>query len=91
VTTDFIADEIPPPPKSYDFVLLERGEFVGTRVEWEAKEFVNKPGDYDFVVEYTSSVSEDFAHEEMKMTNAPFWSRERGPVKSNRIRLHITR
>ncbi len=90
VRTDFLADELPPPPKSYDFIVLGPGEFVGTHMGAAAKEFVNAPGEYEFVVEYTSYLSEDYAREAMKMPDMPFWSRERGTVTSNRIKLRVT-
>jgi hypothetical protein len=89
VRTDFMADELPPPPQPYDFVLLSSGDFVGTRLEEPAMHLVTKPGDYEFVVNYTSYLPESYAREVMKMPDAPFWSRERGAVLSNRIKLHI--
>lgn len=92
VGTDFLSDELPPPPQPYDFVLLGPGDFVGTRIGGPAKEFVNKPGEYEFVVEYTSYLSEGFARDVMKMPAAvPFWSRERGATTSNRIKINITK
>lgn len=90
VRTDFLADQLPPPPQPYDFILLESGQFVGTHMGGAAKEFVNGPGDYEFVVEYTSYLSEHYAREVMRMPNLPFWSRERGTVISNRIKLRVT-
>src|SRR5271167_388886 len=72
VHTDFMADELPPPPQPYDFVLLSGGDFIGTRLEEPAKHFVTKPGDYEFVVKYTSYLSESYAREVMKMPNDPF-------------------
>jgi hypothetical protein len=90
VRTDFLADELPPPPKPYDFIVLGPGEFVGTHMEAAAKEFVNAPGEYEFVVEYTSYLSEDYAREVMKMPDMPFWSRARGTLTSNRIKLRVT-
>jgi hypothetical protein len=90
VRTDFLADELPPPPQPYDFVLLEPRQFLGTHVRGAAKEFVNIPGEYEFVVEYTSYLSEHYAREVMKMPNEPFWSRERGTVTSNRIKVRVT-
>lgn len=90
VRTDFLADELPPPPQPYDFVLLEPGEFLGTHTRGAAKEFVNIPGEYEFVVEYTSYLSEHYAREVMKMPNEPFWSRERGTVTSNRVKVRVT-
>jgi hypothetical protein len=90
VTTDFLADELPPPPQPYDFILLQPGEFVGTHMGGAAKEFVNQPGEYEFVVEYSSYLSEHYAREAMKMPSVPFWSRERGTTTSNRIKLRIT-
>jgi hypothetical protein len=90
VHTDFMADELPPPPQPYDFVRLSPGDFLGTRLHEPAKHFVNKPGEYEFVVKYTSYLSESYAREVMKMPNEPFWSRERWSVLSNRIKLRVT-
>jgi hypothetical protein len=90
VRTDFLADELPPPPKPYDFIVLGPGEFVGTHMGGAAKEFVNGPGDYEFVVEYTSYLSDQYARDVMKMPALPFWSRERGTVTSNRVKLRVT-
>ncbi len=55
-----------------------------------AKEFLNEPGVYEFAVEYTSYLSEDYARDIMKMPRVPFWSRQRGTITSNRIKLRIT-
>jgi hypothetical protein len=91
VRTDFLADELPPPPQAYDFILLGPGDFLGMHMGGPATEFVNKPGEYEFVVEYSSYLSEDFAREVMKMpAQVPFWSRERGATRSNRIKINIT-
>jgi len=91
VVTTFLADEPPPPPKLWDFILLDRGEFVGTRVNEPVKHFVSKPGVYELVVEYASYLSEQDAREVMKMPDAPFWSRERGSLLSNRIKVIVTK
>jgi hypothetical protein len=91
VKTNILVDELPPPPQPYDFVLLERGDFVGTYKNGDVTQFINAPGDYELVVEYTSYLSETYAREAMKMPNAPFWSQERGTITSNRIKLHITK
>jgi hypothetical protein len=90
VHMDFTADELPPPPQPYDFVLLSPGDFLGTRLDEPVKDFVIKPGDYEVFVRYTSYLSESYAREAMKMPDKPFWSRDRGAVDSNRIRLHVT-
>jgi hypothetical protein len=39
VRTSFLADELPPPPQSWDFILLEAGQFVGTRVKESVRAF----------------------------------------------------
>ena len=90
VTTTFLGDELPPPPQPWDFVVLDGTQFVGTHVEEPVTHFVNKPGVYELVVEYTSYLSEQYAREAMKMPDATFWSRERGPVLSNRIKVTVT-
>jgi hypothetical protein len=91
IRTEFLADSVPYPPKPYDFIVLEPGEFLGTRLEESAKRFVNAPGDYDFVVEYTSEITEDWARKMLQVpTNVPFWSRERGTISSAPVRVRIT-
>ena len=90
VRTDFLADELPPPPQPYDSVLLQPCEFLGTHMGGAAKEFVKQAGEYELVVEYTSYLSENYAGEVMKVPSLPFWSRERGTVTSNRIKVRIT-
>jgi hypothetical protein len=91
VRTEFLADELPPPPQPYDFVLLEPHQFVGTHLDGAAKEFVNGPGEYEFLIEYTSYLSEHYARDVMKMPSVPFSSRERGPVASTRVKIRITK
>jgi hypothetical protein len=91
VRTDFLADSVPYPPKPYDFVVLEPGEFIGTGVRESVKQFVNVPGEYDFEVEYTSEISEDWARKVLQLPpDVPFWSRERRTISSPRIRVRIT-
>lgn len=90
VVTDFLPDELPPPPQPFDYVLLEPREFIGLHLEEPTTHFVNQPGEYELIVEYTSYLSEKYARDVMKMPDKPFWSRERGLVISNRIKLHIT-
>jgi len=70
--------------------VLDGAQFVGTHVEEPVTHFVNKPGVYELVVEYTSYLSEQYAREAMKMPDATFWSRERGSVLSNRIKVTVT-
>jgi hypothetical protein len=90
VTTSFLADELPPPPQPWDFVVLDGGQFVGTRVDEPVTHFVNKSGVYELVVEYTIYLSEQYAREAMKMPDVPIWSRERGPLMSNRVKVTIS-
>jgi hypothetical protein len=91
VVTTFLADELPPPPQAWDFIMLDVGQFVGTHVTEPVQHFVNKPGVYELVVEYTSYLSEQYAREVMKMPDAPFWSRERGSLLSNRVKVTVTK
>ena len=91
VRTDFLADSVPYPPKPYDFVVLEPGDFIGTGLRESAKQFVKVPGEYDFEVEYTSEISEDLARKMLQLPpDVPFWSRERGTIASPRVRVRIT-
>jgi hypothetical protein len=91
IRTDFLADSVPYPPKPYDFVVLEPGDFVGTGLRESAKRFVNSPGEYDFEVGYTSEIPEDFARKILQLPpDMPFWSRERGTISSSRVRVRIS-
>jgi hypothetical protein len=80
----------PPPLTQSDFILLNPGEFLGTRLNVTVAQFVKKPGDYEFLVEYKSYMSEDLARKYIQRREIPFWSREHGKLTSNKIKLRIT-
>jgi hypothetical protein len=66
------------------FVVLGPGHYLGrTRVE-HLSELVEKPGTYLIQVEYISPVPRDFGQ------GPDFWSREKPPVWSNKIEVHVT-
>jgi hypothetical protein len=90
VLTTYLADELPPPPRQEDFIELRAGEFFGTRLSEEATHFVNTPGSYDFSVDYTSFVSEHWVRKNVKLQTSRLWSRERGTVASNKVRIEVT-
>jgi hypothetical protein len=90
VTTDFSFDEVPPPPQLCDFVVLDKGDFIGMRLHEPLSHFVNKPGRYELVLEYTSYLSAKYARKALRLQNLPFWSRERGTTMSNRITVVVT-
>lgn len=90
VNTTFLADEIPPPPRDTDFIELRPNEFFGIRLTESATHSVNTPGSYDFFVEYTSFVSEEWVRKNVKLPPHPVWSRERGTIVSNKLRIVVT-
>lgn len=90
VNTTFLADEVPPPPRDQDFIELRPNEFFGIRLTEIATHFVNSPGTYNFFVVYSSSVSEEWARRYVKLPPQPLWSRERGAIVSNKLRIEIT-
>jgi len=66
------------------FVVLSPGHYLGrTRVE-RLSELVDKPGTYFIQVEYISPVPRDFRQ------GPDFWNREKPPVWSNKIEVHVT-
>jgi hypothetical protein len=66
------------------FVVLSPGHYLGrTRVE-HLSELVDKPGTYFIQVQYISPVPRDFGQ------GPDFWSREKPPVWSNKIEVHVT-
>jgi hypothetical protein len=89
VVTTVLADELPPPPVAEDFLKLDPHEFFGVLVQEPITNFVNAPGTYRFVVNYTSQVSEEWARDYLKLP-MPFWSRERGTVQSKRVTIVVT-
>jgi hypothetical protein len=91
VNTTVLADEIPPLPEDKDFMELKPNEFFGIRLIESATHFVNTPGTYDFLVEYTNIVSEEWAHENVKLPPLSLWSRERGTIVSDKVKIDITK
>ncbi len=66
------------------FVVLSPGHYLGrTRVE-HLSELVEKPGTYFIQFEYISPVPREFGQ------GPDFWSREKPPVWSNKIEVHVT-
>jgi hypothetical protein len=91
VMTNFLPDEVPPPPpQPCDFVVLDKGDFIGTRLHEPLSHFVNQPGRYELVLEYTSYLSASYARKVLRLQNLPFWSRERGTTMSNHITVIVT-
>jgi hypothetical protein len=80
----------PPPLTSSDFILLNPGELLGTQLKVSVTQFVKKPGDYEFLVEYRSYLPDDLARNYLQRDDVPFWSRERKKLTSNKIKLRIT-
>jgi hypothetical protein len=90
VYTNFLPDEVPPPPLEKAFVEIREDEFYGERITDSLKHFVNTPGTYELYVEYTSTVSEKWAHKYLHLPIAKLWTIERGKIVSNRIRITVT-
>jgi len=86
----FYAVDDPPPLTPVDFIVLNPGEWFGTQLNEDVRAFVKSPGDYEFLVEYRTYLSEDLARKYVPRRDAVFWSRERTTVTSNRIKLRIT-
>jgi hypothetical protein len=80
----------PPFLASADFILLNPGELQLTQLTMDVKQFVTSSGEYEFLVEYRSYLSEDLARKYIPRRDVPFWSRDRRTVTSNRIKLRIT-
>lgn len=80
----------PPTLRSVDFIVLNPGEWFGMQYNEVVRAFVKRPGDYDFLVEYRTYLSEDRTEKYVPRRYAVSWSQERPPVKSNKITLHIT-
>ncbi len=91
VFTTFLADQIPPPPDKGDFIELKPHEFFGIQLDEAATHFVNVPGVYDILVEYTCPLSEEFIRKSVQLPRLPLWGRERGTIVSNKIRVEVTK
>jgi hypothetical protein len=66
------------------FVVLSPNHYLGTTRVERLSELVEKPGTYFIQVEYVSPVPREFGQ------GPDFWSREKPPVRSNRIQVHVT-
>jgi hypothetical protein len=91
VFTDFFADVVPAMPRDKDFIELRPNEFFGIRLSESATHLVNTPGAYDIFVEYTSTVSEEWVRKYVRLPHLPLWSRERGTIVSNKVRIEVTK
>jgi len=89
VMTTFLADQLPPMPRTEDFIELRPTEFFGIRLAEDAAHFVNAPGTYDFMVEHTVPLTEHDIRKYVKLPDLPVWGRERGTIASNKIRIEI--
>lgn len=69
---------------------MKPNEFFGIALNESATHFVNTPGMYDVFVEYTSMVTEEWAHKYVRLPRLPLWSRESGTTVSNKIRIEVT-
>jgi hypothetical protein len=93
VMTIFLADELPPPPPPHrkeSFVEIKRNESYRTKLEDSLKNIVNGPGTYEMVIEYTSTISEGWARRYLSLPVERIWTRERGMIVSNHIRITVT-
>ena len=68
----------------HSFVVLNRDHYLGTTRVDHLIELVEKPGTYFIQVEYISPVPREFGQ------GPDFWSREKPPVWSNKIEVHVT-
>jgi len=91
VFTTNLADQIPPTPTEADFVRLQANEFFGIRLNEIATHFVNVPGTYTLLVEYKSTVSEEWAQKHLRPRQIPLWSMERSTIVSNKVRIEVTK
>ena len=66
------------------FVVLSRNHYLGTTRVEHLTELVEKPGTYFIQVEYVSPVPRELGQ------GPDFWSREKPPVWSNKIQVHVT-
>ena len=89
VFTSFLADEIPPPPHSADFLELKPKEFFGVQLSEDATHFVNTPGKYEIMVEYTAPLTEEYIRKSVRLPDFPLWGRERGTIVSNKIGVEV--
>lgn len=90
VHTNFIADEVPPPPRKSDFVELKPGKSYVKEVDDIGTHLVNVPGTYTIVMKYLSPVG-DWVEQDLPSPKLTLWSTERGWVTSNKIKIRFTK
>jgi len=72
-------------------VRLQANEFFGIRLNEIATHFVNVPGSYTLLVEYKSTVSEEWAQKHLRLRQIPLWSMEHSTIVSNKVRIEVTK
>jgi hypothetical protein len=90
VSPRFLPDCIPQPPKSGDmsrFLRLPLGHFYGHAISLKIQDFAKKPGEYDFVFEYHSSIPVSLLVES-GFPDVPFWTAEEKSIKC-RVRVRV--
>ena len=91
VVPQFLADELPPPPRDKsDFERIGKNERFRTQLSDSFQNVLNRPGVYDLVVEYTSTIGEDWARRYLRLPVKQLWTRECRTTVSNRIRITLT-
>jgi hypothetical protein len=93
VVTEFLADELPPPPRpgsTEGFVEIKKGESCKSPLTVSLKELVNRPGTYEVFIEYTSTISKAWAQRYLRLPVDRIWTRDRGMIVSNHIRITVT-
>ncbi len=89
IQTGILWDCIPPPPKPDDlseFIRIEPSNFYGLRDQIKLREIVNKPGEYDLLIQFGSSLSPEFVTS-AGFPKLPYWTT---PDKPLARRIHIT-
>jgi hypothetical protein len=94
VMSRVLADEIPPPPSPHSkdaFVEIKINESFRTQLIDSLENIVNhRPGNYEMFVEYTSMISDSWARDFLSFPVERIWTRDRGMIVSNRIRITVT-
>jgi hypothetical protein len=89
VYTAILWDCIPPPPKPdepSEFIRIEPSNFYGLRDEIKMREIVNRPGEYQLIIQFGSSLSTEFL-KDAGFPKLPYWTTPDKPLRKS---IHIT-
>ena len=96
VQSNVLSDCVPPPPRPgrvYDFIRLEPQSFYGHVNRCKVSDLVNKPGEYDLEVTFSSFLSDSFIQRYLReepIAKLNVWTMENPVLRARPLHISVT-